>query len=69
MKRYYYEFSCACFVAYIARSFGAGRAGSFLGSPPIKYSQTASQNAVPKMAAEIALGDWVVGNDDGNAFP
>ena len=45
------------------------RAGQdFFELPPIKYSQTASQDAVAKMAAEIELGDWVVGNVDGKAF-
>ena len=44
------------------------RAGQdFFELPPIKYSQTASQDAVAKMAAEIELGDWVVGNVDGKA--
>lgn len=40
----------------------------FFELPPIKYSETASQDAVAKMAAEIKSGDWVVGNVDGKAF-
>ena len=40
----------------------------FFELPPIRYSQTASQDAVAKMAAEIDSGAWMVGNVDGKAF-
>ena len=40
----------------------------FFELPPIKYSETASQGAVAKMAAEIDSGDWVVRKVDEKAF-
>ncbi|MDG1363321.1 MAG: hypothetical protein P8Q54_07585 [Akkermansiaceae bacterium] len=40
----------------------------FFDLPPIRYSQTASQDAVAKMAAEIEHGDWVIGKVDGKTF-
>lgn len=40
----------------------------FFDLPPIRYSQTASQDAVAKMVAEIEHGDWVIGKVDGKTF-
>lgn len=50
----------------VGASVQAGQ--DFFELPPIKYSETASQDAVVKMAAEIKSGDWVIGNVDGKAF-
>jgi len=40
----------------------------FFELPPIKYSETASDDAVVRLAGEIERGDWVVGPMDGKAF-
>lgn len=40
----------------------------FFDLPPIRYSQTASQDAVAKIAAEIEHGDWMIGKVDGKTF-
>lgn len=45
------------------------RAGQdFFELPPIKYSETASQDALAKLAAQIESGDWVVPPTDGKGF-
>jgi len=57
------------FVSLLLLGGASVEAGQdFFELPPIKYSQTASQDAVAKMAAEIESGDWVIGNVDGKTF-
>jgi hypothetical protein len=57
------------FVSLLLLGGASVEAGQeFFELPPIRYSQTASQDAVAKMAAEIESGDWVVGNVDGKTF-
>ncbi|MFT6498136.1 MAG: hypothetical protein ACJAT6_000262, partial [Akkermansiaceae bacterium] len=43
-------------------------AQDFFELPPIKYSETASEDAVAQMAKEIESGDWVVPPSDGKSF-
>lgn len=43
-------------------------AQDFFELPPIKYSETASNDAVARMAKEIESGDWVLPPSDGKEF-
>ncbi|YCM43879.1 hypothetical protein V2O64_21455 [Verrucomicrobiaceae bacterium 227] len=40
----------------------------FFELPPIKYSETASQDKMAKLAAQIESGDWIVPPSDGKEF-
>lgn len=49
-------------------AFTAQATQDFFELPPIKYSSTASQDAVAKMAAEIEAGDFVIPPSGGKSF-
>ncbi len=57
-----------CF-AFFCMGICVAQAGrDFFELPPIKYSETASDDAVARLAGEIERGDWVVDPMDGKAF-
>lgn len=58
---------CATILTLVA-SVNPGKGQDFFELPPIKYSETASQDEMAKLAARIEAGDWVVPPSDGKSF-
>lgn len=55
-------------VLSLVASVSPGKGQDFFELPPIKYSETASQDEMAKLAARIEAGDWVVPPSDGKSF-